>query len=48
MVIDADGIVFVAEAHQRALIAGLRIEIRNVFGRDGLVASNPRLDAGGC
>jgi hypothetical protein len=48
VVIDVDGISFVADARHRELVAGLRVEIQNVFGRAGLVASNARLDARGC
>ncbi|WP_242355072.1 MULTISPECIES: hypothetical protein [Anaeromyxobacter] len=48
VVIEEDGIRFLAEARQRELVDGLRIEIQRVFGREGLVAFNPRLEPGGC
>ena len=48
MVIEAEGLSFVAEAHQRHLLPGLRIEIQQVFGREGLVAYNTNLEPGGC
>lgn len=48
MVIEAEGISFVAEARQRNLVAGLRIEVQEIFGREGLVAYNANLGPGGC
>lgn len=43
----ASGIPFVVEARQRHLVAGLRIEVQRVFGREGLVAWNAS-SGGGC
>jgi hypothetical protein len=48
VVIEEDGIRFLAEADQRHLVTGLRIEVQRVFGREGLVAYSPRLEPGGC
>lgn len=48
MVIEEQGISFVAEAHQRHLLDGLRIEIQQVFGREGLVAYGTSPGPGGC
>lgn len=48
MIIDVDGIPFVAETRQRPLLTGLRVEVQKVFGREGLVAFNERLESGGC
>jgi hypothetical protein len=47
VVIDVDGVPFVLEAHRRHVVAGLRIEVQTVFGREGLYAWNERL-GGGC
>lgn len=43
-----DGLSFVAETRQRLHVAGLRIEVQKVFGREGLVAFNERYGGGGC
>lgn len=48
MVIEANGVSFVADSHQRHLVPGLRIEVQRVFGREGLVAFNENLEPGGC
>ena len=48
MVIEADGITFVAEAHRQHLVPGLRIEVQRVLGREGLVAYNVRFDPSAC
>jgi hypothetical protein len=48
VIIDVDGLSFVAPARHRDLVTGLRVEIQEVFGREGLVAWNSRLDGGGC
>jgi hypothetical protein len=45
---EANGVSFVADAHLRHLVPGLRIEVQRLFGRDGLVAYNASLDPGGC
>jgi hypothetical protein len=47
-VFDAGGVPFVAEAAQRHLLAGLRIDVQEIFGREGLVAWNEALEPGGC
>jgi hypothetical protein len=48
VVIEADGVSFVAASHHRHLVPGLRIEVQRVFGREGLVAYNANLEPGGC
>jgi hypothetical protein len=48
VVIEADGIPFVAEAHRRDLVPGLRIEVQRVLGREGIVAYNLGLDRSAC
>ena len=48
MVIEADGIAFVAEVRRRHLVPGLRIEVQRVLGREGLVAFNVGLEPGAC
>ena len=48
MVIEANGVSFVADSQQRHLVPGLRIEVQRVFGREGLVAFNENLEPGGC
>lgn len=48
MVIEADGIAFVAEVRRRHLLPGLRIEVQRVFGREGLVAFNTGFEPGAC
>jgi len=48
VVIEANGVSFVADSHQRHLVPGLRIEVQRVFGREGLVAFNGNLEPGGC
>ncbi len=46
--IEAEGISFLAEAHQRHLVPGLRIEVQRVLGREGLVAYNTGFEPGAC
>lgn len=48
MVIEADGIPFVAEVRRRHLVPGLRIEVQRVFGREGLVAFNLGFEPSAC
>jgi hypothetical protein len=48
VVIETEGISFVAEVRQRHLVPGLRIEVRQVYGREGLVAYNAGFEPGGC
>ncbi len=48
MVIEADGISFLAEAHQQHLVPGLRIEVQRVLGREGLVAYNMGFEPSAC
>lgn len=48
MVIEVEGVSFVAEAHRRHLVPGLRIEFQRVLGREGLVAYNAGLGLGAC
>lgn len=48
VVIEVDGISFVAERGQQHLLPGLRVEVRRVFGREGLFASNELFQASGC
>ncbi len=48
MVIEAEGISFVAEARQRRLLPGLRIEVQRVLGREGLVAYNTVFEPSAC
>ena len=43
-----DGIRFVAETRQRHLLPGLRLEVQQVYGREGLVAYNESFEPGGC
>lgn len=45
---EEQGLSFVAEARQQHLVPGLRIEVQEVFGREGLVAYNVNLVPGGC
>jgi hypothetical protein len=47
-VIEADGIAFVADARQRHLVPGLRIEVQRVLGREGLVAYNMGFEPSTC
>ena len=49
MTVTAGGIPFVVEARDRHLLPGLRIEVQQVFGREGLVAWNAgSLGGGSC
>lgn len=48
MVFEEQGLSFVAEARQRHLLPGLRVDVQEIFGREGLVAYNERLEPGGC
>lgn len=48
MVIEAEGVPFVAEAHRRHLVPGLRIEWQRVLGREGLVAYHAGSGPGAC
>ena len=48
MVIEADGIPFVAEVHRKHLVPGLRIEVQRVLGREGLVAYNVAFEPSAC
>jgi hypothetical protein len=48
VVIEADGIPFVAEVRSRHLVAGLRVEVQRVLGREGLVAYNAGSGPGAC
>lgn len=48
MVIEAEGISFVAEARRRHLVPGLRIEVQRVLGREGLVAYNVGFEPSAC
>jgi hypothetical protein len=48
VVIEADGIAFVADARQRHLVPGLRIEVQRVLGREGLVAYNMGFEPSTC
>jgi hypothetical protein len=48
VVFEEQGLSFVVEVRQRHLLPGLRVEVREVFGREGLVAYNERLEPGGC
>jgi hypothetical protein len=48
VVIETDGIAFVAEARRRHLVPGLRIEVQRVLGTEGLVAYNLGLGPGAC
>ncbi len=48
MVIEADGIAFLADARQRHLVPGLRIEVQRVLGREGLVAFNTGFEPSTC
>ena len=44
----AEGVPFLVEARQRHLVAGLRIEVQRVLGREGLVAWNDGSGGGAC
>lgn len=46
MVIEADGIPFVAEVRREHLVPGLRVEVQRVLGREGLVAYNVNFGPG--
>ncbi|HEX9049486.1 MAG TPA: hypothetical protein VF841_03035 [Anaeromyxobacter sp.] len=46
--IEAEGISFLAEGHQQHLVAGLRIEVQRVLGREGLVAFNMGFEPSAC
>jgi hypothetical protein len=48
VVFEAEGIPFVAEARLKHLVAGLRIEVQRVLGREGLVAYNVALHRSAC
>jgi hypothetical protein len=48
VVIEAAGIRFVSDLRQRHLLAGLRIEVQAVLGREGLVAYSSAFEPGGC
>jgi hypothetical protein len=48
VVIEAGGIAFVADARQRHLVPGLRIEVQRVLGREGLVAYNMGFEPSTC
>ncbi len=48
MVIEAAGISFLADARQKHLVAGLRIEVQRVLGREGLVAYNLGFEPSAC
>lgn len=45
---ESEGVSFVAETRQRDLLPGLRIDVQEIFGREGLVAWNASLEPGGC
>jgi hypothetical protein len=46
-VIDVAGIPFLAEKHQLNLVAGLRIEVEERYGRKVLIASHSIWDGNG-
>ncbi len=48
MVIEAEGIPFVAEVRQKHLVPGLRIEVQRVLGREGIVAYNTAFEPSAC
>jgi hypothetical protein len=48
VVIEAEGISFLADARQKHLVAGLRIEVQRVLGREGLVAYNVGFEPSAC
>jgi hypothetical protein len=48
VVIETEGIAFVAEARRSHLLPGLRIEVQRVLGREGLVAYNVGSGPGAC
>lgn len=48
MVIEEQGLSFVAEIEQRHLVEGLKIEVQEIFGREGLVAYSKHFEPGGC
>lgn len=45
---ETQGIRFVVEKRQKHLVPGLRIEVQEVYGREGLVAWNTAFEPGGC
>jgi hypothetical protein len=49
VVIEAEGIKFLAPRAQLSLVAGLQLGVEESFGREVLVVSHPLLDPGeGC
>ncbi len=48
MVIEAEGISFLADGREQHLVAGLRIEVQRVLGREGLVAYNMGFEPSSC
>lgn len=48
VVFEDRGLSFVAEARQQHLIQGLKVEMQEIYGREGIVAYNARFEGGGC
>jgi len=48
VVFEAEGLSFVAEVRQQHLLPGLRVEVQEVYGREGIVAYNTSFEPGGC
>ena len=48
MVIEAEGIPFVAERRIQHLLPGLHVEVQRVLGREGLVAYNVAFEPSAC
>jgi hypothetical protein len=48
VVFEAEGLSFVAEVRQQHLLPGLKVEVQQSFGREGIVAYNTRFEPGGC
>ncbi len=45
---EAEGITFLSDGHNQRYLEGLEIDVRDFYGREGLVAHNPALGGGGC
>jgi hypothetical protein len=47
VVFEAEGLSFVAETRQQHLLPGLRVDVQELYGREGIVAYNTRFEPGG-
>jgi hypothetical protein len=48
VVFEDQGLSFVTEARQKHLVQGLKVEVREIYGREGIVAYNSSFEGGGC